>query len=535
MAIGKKNKRQFDDSQQKGARGAGIVPALCNVLGTLLLLVVIGLSLPLVAPMLAGYQVYDVVSSSMEPDVPMGSAVFVKMVDPAKVNEGDIIAFYDGDAIIVHRVQVNRTSLGEFVTKGDANDVEDLEPIPYANVVGRVDAHVPRLGGLMTVYSSTVGKIYLLLTAACGVMLNMLAGSIRRARLQKARPEQQGSRGREEQWSQGDERDQSQANAPKSRSDRFRTLRLAAMTVLAVIFLGSAGVVGYVIWQYHISDALYADASQRYTRPEGPVAPISVDFESLCAENPDVVGWIYCEGTPINYPVLQGKDNDQYLYHDYTGAYNIDGSIFVDADNAPRFADSNTIIYGHNMNSGSMFACLEKWRDQGFYEEHPVIWLLTPEQDYEIVLFSGRHVGAHTEAYDIISQPGEELKTFLTAALDETDFTIDEKYAVQIDAIDAQPGLQLDLRNRYVMLSTCAYVFDDARYVLHGMLVPAKSNDNAPTPEEAAAAAEAEEEAAADGADAEDEAAAEGEAEAAPEAEGAAFDESASWESSGEL
>ena len=186
-----------------------------------------------------------------------------------------------------------------------------------------------------------------------------------------------------------------------------------------------------------------------------------MDFKSLRAKNPDIVGWIYCPDTPINYPVLQGKDNDQYLYTDYTGAYNIDGSIFVDADNTPGFMDSNTIIYGHHMASGSMFAGLERWADQAYYEEHPVVWLLTPEQNYQVVLFSGHHIDAGSSMYDIIKRPGPEMNAFLSEALEKSDFK-------------ETSGMKLDPYARYVMLSTCAYLFDGDRYVLHGQLVPAR-------------------------------------------------------------
>jgi sortase B len=199
----------------------------------------------------------------------------------------------------------------------------------------------------------------------------------------------------------------------------------------------------------------YDEAADKYTG-EGSKVPITVDFKKLQKENPDVVGWIYCEGTEINYPVLQGKDNDQYLHTDYKGDYNIDGSIFVDADNTPGFTDSNTIIYGHHMNSGAMFAGLVNWADQEYYEKHPIIWLLTPEKNYKIVLFSGHHVPSSSSMYDIIKTPGKEMNTFLSEALEMSDFTTDVK---------------LNPNARYVMLSTCAYLFDGDRYVLHGVLV----------------------------------------------------------------
>lgn len=455
--------------QKTKAKGGGkLVPALCNVFGILLLAVVVALCAPITIPQIAGYQVFNVISGSMEPEIPLGSVIYAKPVEPSTIQEGDVVAFYDGGGVIAHRVTTNRTSLGELVTKGDANEVEDFTPVPYEAVVGVVENSVPELGAFMSIYASTVGKVYLLLTAACGLMLNILASRMRRARREAivaataasiASGTSSGSSGRD--VSGGDSAQDETQTQKTAKKRSGGTWRKVAAAILIMIFAGSGGVVGYGLWQYSASDALYSAATDKFTKKAGTVAPITVDFKALQKENPDIVGWIYCEGTPINYPVLQGKDNGEYLHNDYTGAYNIDGSIFVDADNTPGFVDSNSIIYGHHMNSGAMFACLEKWADQEFYEEHPVIWLLTPKQDYKVVLFSGHHVSAHSSWYDIYKKPGKDFDRFLEDALAESDFKADIG--------------ELNHKARYVQLSTCAYIFDDARYALHGVLVSVAS------------------------------------------------------------
>lgn len=151
------------------------LPGMCMVAGIALLAIVIGLCLPITLPRVFGFQIYDVVSGSMEPEIPVGSVLYVKATDPTLIQENEVIAYQAVDAVVAHRVVHNRTSLGEFVTKGDANNVEDREPIPYDQVVGRVELHLPVLGMGMSLLASTVGKIYLLLTAGCGLMLCMLA------------------------------------------------------------------------------------------------------------------------------------------------------------------------------------------------------------------------------------------------------------------------------------------------------------------------------------------------------------------------
>lgn len=151
------------------------VSRLCQAAGIALLVGVVALCAPLTVPRIAGYEIYDVVSGSMEPQIPVGSVLYVKSTDLTQIPEGDVIAFRDGDVVVAHRVVYNRTTLGEFVTKGDANNTEDREPIPYDQVIGRVQMHVPFLGTVLSMCASTMGKVYLLLIAGCGLMLCKLA------------------------------------------------------------------------------------------------------------------------------------------------------------------------------------------------------------------------------------------------------------------------------------------------------------------------------------------------------------------------
>lgn len=102
-----------------------------------------------------------------------------------------------------------------------------------------------------------------------------------------------------------------------------------------------------------------------------------VNFLSLEAINPDVVGWIAAEGTEIDYPVVRGKDNDFYLRHLFMGEQNKLGSIFMDYRNHSDFSNKNTIIYGHNMKDGSMFSSLIKYKDQHYYDKFPTMQLYT--------------------------------------------------------------------------------------------------------------------------------------------------------------
>ncbi len=265
-------------------------------------------------------------------------------------------------------------------------------------------------------------------------------------------------------------------------------IRRVVMLLLLAVFLFSGISILRILYQYKISDELYEGIADQYTSrgsgdgekdaqggqgtDENPAveagketAPITVDFEGLRSVNGDVTGWIYCQDTPINYPVVHGADNDYYLTHNYDGTSSASGSIFVEAENRPGFVDSNTIIYGHHMKNGSMFASLDQWADQAYYEEHPVMWLLTPEQDYKIILFGGYTTSASSDTYTIFEGPGAELDAYLEKCRGQSDFLAET---------------ETDGEAHYVLLSTCAYVFDNARYVLHGILVPVDSAGGVP-------------------------------------------------------
>lgn len=160
-------------------RGGKLVPALCNLFGVLILVLVILSCIPVTLPRFWGYEIFNVVSGSMEPEIPVGSLVYVEEVPAKEIRDGDIIAFQGTDSVVTHRVVRNRMVEGEFVTKGDANEAEDLAPVPHASLIGRVKYHFPVVGNLVVIYTSTMGKVYVICFAACGAMLNILAGRLR--------------------------------------------------------------------------------------------------------------------------------------------------------------------------------------------------------------------------------------------------------------------------------------------------------------------------------------------------------------------
>ena len=137
----------------------------------------------------------------------------------------------------------------------------------------------------------------------------------------------------------------------------LRWLKRGVLVLAAAVFLFSVSAIGLKLYEDRQSEKAYTAAVQRFADgavpkagtadPTGTVQteseagavqpPIEVDFDTLCAVNPDVIGWLYCEGTAINYPVLHGATNDTYLRHLYDGSYNTAGSLFIETQNAPSF------------------------------------------------------------------------------------------------------------------------------------------------------------------------------------------------------
>lgn len=166
--------------KRKKGSGRKVLAAICNILGIVILLICIGIALPLSLPKILGYEAYHITSGSMEPAIPVGSVIYVGHMEPEDIPEGEVIAFYSGSSVIAHRVTENRVVEGVFVTKGDANPLEDLENVRYRDVIGVVKLHIPFLGYYLAIFSDLIGKAYVLVFALCGIMFNLLATRLRR-------------------------------------------------------------------------------------------------------------------------------------------------------------------------------------------------------------------------------------------------------------------------------------------------------------------------------------------------------------------
>ena len=257
-----------------------------------------------------------------------------------------------------------------------------------------------------------------------------------------------------------------QAGSGKPSERKKRKGALILLLVAAFVFILSAVMLVVNILPYFQGDAEY-DEIRSLAVQEGASAGdetgFRVDFDQLKAINSDTVAWIrFEEPSIISYPVVQGRDNDQYITQTFQANDNKLGAIFMDVANDPGFTDRNTILYGHHMNvGGAMFSQLNSYDDPAFREAHPYFYIYTPDgrvRTYEI--FSAGVVSATLDNYPTSFASDAEYLAYLQKALANSAYDM---------------GVDLDVEDRIVSLSTCTNVRDTERYLLQGVLVEEES------------------------------------------------------------
>lgn len=181
--------------------------------------------------------------------------------------------------------------------------------------------------------------------------------------------------------------------------------------------------------------------------------------KELAKENQDIIGWLEIEGTKINYPILQGTDNDYYLTHNYKKEKVTGGSLFLDKDYDFSIPSSNLLIYGHRNKKGIMFEDLLKYEDEEFYKEHPTIRFTTIEEDatYEIisVFFSRVYYKSEKNVFRYY---------YFVNAEDETEYNNYVNNAKKVSLYDTEKTAEYG--EQLLTLSTCEYSQENGRFVV---------------------------------------------------------------------
>ena len=177
----------------------------------------------------------------------------------------------------------------------------------------------------------------------------------------------------------------------------------------------------------------------------------AIDFAVLDSQNPDVVAWIQIPGTQINYPVVQGKDNDYYLHRDLNGQKSTAGTIFLDYADRADFSSLHNVLYGHHMKNGSMFKDISRYKDQGYFDQHSEIILYTPEREI------------HLKALAAVCTSPDAIRR-------KTEFASGEEFASYIQQMTAGASASAPIEGTIVRLYsfvTCSYEFNNARTILY--------------------------------------------------------------------
>ncbi|MBC1708243.1 class B sortase [Listeria welshimeri] len=227
------------------------------------------------------------------------------------------------------------------------------------------------------------------------------------------------------------------------------------------VFLFSGWKIGTELYENNHNRTILDDAKAVYTKEVTTThvnGEVRDELKSLQKLNKDMAGWLTIADTEIDYPILQSTDNDYYLHHNYKNEKARAGSIFKDYRNTNEFLDKNTIIYGHNMKDGSMFADLRKYLDKDFFKAHPTFSYESGLTNYKVEIFSVYETT--TDFYYI-----------------ETDFPGKQDFDDYLEKVQQQSiyksNVKVSSKDRIITLSTCDTEkdYEKGRMVIQGKLV----------------------------------------------------------------
>lgn len=187
----------------------------------------------------------------------------------------------------------------------------------------------------------------------------------------------------------------------------------------------------------------------------------NIDWNELHGQNPDIYAWIYVPGTNIDYPILQHPDEKSYyLNHNIDGSEGYPGCIYTQNVNTKDWTDPNTVIYGHNMNNGSMFHDLHRFEDAVFFDETQYLYIYTPERNLVYEIFA---------AY-----PFTNIDLIMCF-----DYSTPEALLVYFDGIWTNRSMTSHFRDsivlygdsRIITMSTCIGGQPDMRYLVQAVLL----------------------------------------------------------------
>ena len=229
---------------------------------------------------------------------------------------------------------------------------------------------------------------------------------------------------------------------------------LSIMAGILILLMLSYGM--YSLWDtYKIYANSFADEELLKFRPtdDGEDNPTLKDLKKL---NPDVKAWIQVPKTNIDYPVVQGQDDMEYINKNVYGEFELSGAIFLSCLNKDDFSDPYNLVYGHNMKNGGMFADVADFTNKEYFETHQKGKLYLTDATRKIRFFACTKVtAADAKIYHPDGYRKENLKDLL-------DY-------IQANAVQYRDVNVAD-ENSLIALSTCSEAETNGRVVLIGKL-----------------------------------------------------------------
>lgn len=240
-------------------------------------------------------------------------------------------------------------------------------------------------------------------------------------------------------------------------------IRSIVFVIALLVFIGSAYKL-YSIWnEYNKNSTAYEElreySPEEITKEDGKISYKikPEDYQKLFDINSDLKGWITIPNTDVNYPIVQTTDNSYYLTYNFNKEENDGGAIFIASENATPFKERNTIIHGHHMKDGSMFASLRSYKEPSFLESNNKIYISTKDEVLIYEIFSVYVEKASSDPYKYSFSNDEEYVSYLKS-LNENSYT-------RIDTNEFTKDDQI------ITLSTCTYEVEDGRLLVHARLI----------------------------------------------------------------
>ncbi len=237
-----------------------------------------------------------------------------------------------------------------------------------------------------------------------------------------------------------------------------RILGILTGIFAAVLLIYSA----YVLYDnFRIGENAFSSWDMQQYKPTAVKEDGTLDFSELKKINPDTIGWVTIFDTNIDYPIMQGKNDLEYINKDIYGNSSLTGSIYLSSENDGEFLNNYNIIYGHHMDNGAMFGDVNKYSDESYFMSHRKGELITPKGLYDLTVFACLRTNAYSsEVYALSDLKNKRVQEIISYLRENAEKCIKTDYSPV---------------KKVVALSTCAGESTNGRIVIFCDASPKKA------------------------------------------------------------